>query len=31
MWDPSLFHFTSTAELPILTDMIGQEWAMRAT
>ena len=29
--DPSIFHFSSTAELPILTDMIGQERAMRAT
>ena len=29
--DPDIFHFTSTAELPILTDMIGQERAVRAT
>ena len=29
--DPSVFQFTSTADLPVLTDMIGQERAMRAT
>ncbi len=29
--DPGIFHFTSTSELPILTDMIGQERAVRAT
>lgn len=29
--DPSIFQFTSTSELPVLTDMIGQERALRAT
>jgi hypothetical protein len=29
--DPSILYLTSTAELPTLTDTIGQERAMRAT
>lgn len=29
--DPNVFHFKSTAELPVLKKIIGQERAVRAT
>ena len=29
--DPDIFHFSSTAELPVLNKIIGQERAVRAT